>query len=88
MNFSTPTEKQELLKTTGKELYHVFKVIRDQDTGKVLFSLETVSTSPDVALATTSAYIRCMGFEAICLFRKANKLFKVDPVDESKVIFL
>jgi len=87
MKFSTPTEKQELLKTTEKGLYHVFKVIKNQEKGTVLFSLETVSTSVDVALATTNVFNKCMGFETICLFRKMNKLFKVDPTDNSMIIF-
>lgn len=88
MKFSTPIEKQDLLKSTEKELYHVFKLTKEQESGKTFYSLETVSTSIDVALATTSVWNRSMGFDTICLFRKANKLFKVSPEDSSKISFL
>lgn len=75
-------EKSKLIAATEKDLYHVFLV---DNTAKT-YSLEVVSVSEEVALATVAVYTRIRK-SCICLFKKSTKLFVVNPETSEKLLF-
>ncbi len=75
-------DKQKLVSSTEKNIYHVFLV----DESSKTYSLEVATVSSDVALATVSVYKR-LGKQVICLFKKGNKLFTVNHETEEKLLF-
>jgi|JI10StandDraft_1071094.scaffolds.fasta_scaffold163547_2 hypothetical protein len=75
-------EKSKLTAATEKDLYHVFLV----DNTTKTYSLETVSVSEEVALATVAVYTR-IGKSCVCLFKKSTKLFVVNPETSEKLLF-
>lgn len=75
-------EKQKLVSSTEKDLFHVFLVDENAKT----YTLEVATVSEDVALATVSVYTR-IGRPCICIFKKSNKLFTVNPETAEKLLF-
>jgi hypothetical protein len=76
------TDKNNLLKCTEKNVFHVFLVDKGN---KTPLKLETATLSEDVALANVSVYAR-LGKETVCLFRKGNTLFRVEN-DGKKILY-
>ncbi|HNC57025.1 MAG TPA: hypothetical protein PLP33_16405 [Leptospiraceae bacterium] len=81
IKFFEIVEKQDINKITEKDIYYVFIV--DQTTNS--YGMELATVSEDIALATASVYAR-VGKSCVCLFKKGNKLFKVEQ-DGTKILF-